>query len=260
MQDLKKWFDKAKVPAKIEKKPLSSITRSVNNQDIFQMTINTRGKKNKREYFRIYHGHLENDIRVVDTDSENQQVILHVNEPGREYTVRTWNHKNADWVYHTQKSPNFLRKYLMGMDDSHLFIAELPNNLGPINKIKDAHKILKPNDVLEKEKKNNKIKRQGEWFFIPATPKEIELIEENSNLIEKKIPLGNNTLIWRSRNSHVASQLINIRENQFVSGKISHVEHKTLKLQGWFKVMRNNEARSTAISGANIYNGVKFID
>ncbi|MHA1824731.1 MAG: hypothetical protein ACTSXM_12810 [Promethearchaeota archaeon] len=144
------------------------------------------------------------------------------------------------------------------MDESHLFIAELPNNLGLINKIKDAHKILKPNDVLEKEKKTIKIKRQGEWFFIPATSKEIELIEGNSNLIEKKIPLGSNT--WRSRNSHVADQLINIRENQYASGKISHVEHKTLKLQGWFKVMRNNEARTSAISGTNIYNGVKFVD
>lgn len=260
MQYLKKWFDKAKVPAKIEKKPLSSITRSVNNQDIFQMTIDIRGKQNKREYFRIYHGHPENDIRVVDTDSKNQQVILLVNEPEREYTVRTWDSKEANWVYHTQKSPNFLRKYLMGMDENHLFIAELPNNLGPINKIKDAHKILKPNSVLEKEKKNNRIKRQGEWFFIPTTLKEIELIEENSILIEKKIPLGNNTLIWRSRNSHVADQLINIRENQFVSGKITHVEHKTLKLQGWFKVMKNTETRTSVISGKNIYNGVKFID
>lgn len=258
MQDLKKWFDKAKVPAKIERNPMNSITRSVNNQDIFQMNIDIRGKKNKREYFRIYYGHPENDIRVVDTDSKNQQVILLVNEPGREYTVKTWDSKKTDWVYHTQKSPNFLRKYLMGMDESHLFIAELPNNLGPINKIKDAHKILKPNNVLEKEKNTNRIKRQGEWFFIPATLKEFELIEENSILIEKKIQLGSNDL--RSGNTHITDQLININENQFVRGKITHVEHKTLKLQGWFKVMRNNETRTSAISGTNIYNGVKFVD
>jgi len=258
MQDLKRWFDKARVPVKIEKKPLGSITNSVNNQDIFQMTVDTRGKENKREYFRIYYGHPKNDIRVVDTDSKNQQVILLVNEPEREYTVRTWDRIKADWVFHTQKSPNFLRKYLMGMDESHLFIAELPRNLGPINKIKDAHKILKPDIVLEKEKNTKRIKRQGEWFFIPVTIKECELIDKNSNLIEKKISIGTNS--WRSRNSHVADQLINIRENQFVSGKITHVEHKTLKLQGWFKVLRNNETRTSAISGTNIFNGVKFID
>ena len=258
MQDLKRWFDKAKIPAKIEKDPIRSITRSVNNRDIFQMNIDTRGKQNKREYFRIYHGHPKNEIRVVDIDPKNQQVILLVNEPEREYSVRTWDRGRADWEYHTQKTPNFLRKYLMGMDESHLFIAELPKNLGPINKIKDAHKILKPNNVLVKEKETNRIKRQGEWFFIPTTQTEIELIEENSNLIEKKTPLGNNT--GKSGNSHIADQLLNIHENQYVSGKISHVEHKTMKLQGWFKVIRNNEARATAISGINIYNGVRFVD
>ena len=258
MQDLKKWFDKAKLPVKLEKEPLSSLRLSVNNQDIFQMNINIRGKNNKREYFRIYYGHPKNDIRVIDTDSKNQQVILLVNEPEREYSVRTWDLKKRDWIYTNRRSPNFLRKYLMGMDESHLFIAELPNNLGAINKIKDAHKVLKPNDVLEKEKDTNRMKRQGEWFFIPATKEEIELIEYNSNLIEKKMPLGNKN--WRSGNSHIAYLLINIREKQFATGKISHIEHKTLKLNGWFRVARNNEARTSAISRSQIYNGVKFVD
>jgi hypothetical protein len=258
MQDLKRWFNKAKVPVKIEKEPLKSIRLSVNNQDIFRMNIDTRGKKHKREYFRIYYGHPENDIRVIDTDSKNQQLILLVNEPERKYTVRIWEPKKSVWLSQTQKSPNFLRKYLIGMDESHLFIAELPNNLGPINKIKDAHNVLKPNNVLEKEKKTNRIKRQGEWFFIPTTQKEIELIEDNSNLIEKKMPLRSNVRI--SRNSHIADQLINIGEEQFVSGKISHIEHKTLKLQGWFKVVLNNEVRTSATSRNQIYNGVKFID
>ena len=258
MQDLKKWFDKAKVPAKIEKEPLSSISSSVNNQDIFQMSIGIRGKKNKREYFRVYPGHPENDIRVIDTNAKNQQVILLVNEPEREYTVQIWNRKKGDWDYRTRKSPSFLRKYLMGMDESHLFIAELPKNLGPINKIKDAHKMLKPDKVLEKERSTNRIKRQGEWFIIPANTKELRIIEENLNLIEKKLPLGTST--WKSRNSHIADKLLSIREEQFVTGKISHIEHKTLKLQGWFKVVRNNEARTSAISGTQIVNGVKFVD
>lgn len=48
MQDLRKWFDKAKIPAKIEKDPLNTIGLSINNQDIFQMTIDTRGKKTKK--------------------------------------------------------------------------------------------------------------------------------------------------------------------------------------------------------------------
>ena len=78
------------------------------------------------------------------------------------------------------------------------------------------------------------------------------------SLLEKKLTLGTST--WKSRNSHIADKLLSIREEQFVTGKISHIEHKTLKLQGWFKVVRNNEARTSAISGTQIVNGVKFVD
>lgn len=258
MQDLELWFSKAGLPLKVEKKPLSSISFSVNNQDVFQMSIDTKGKKRKKEYFRIFPGHSNNDVRVIDTDSGKQQVILLVKEPEREYTVRNWDRTKRDWVYEKQKTPGFLRKYLMGMDECHLFIAELPRNLDPINKIKDAHKALKPNDVIEKEKDTSRIKRQGEWFFIPATKDELKDINENLNLIERKRPLGENE--WRSRNSHIADLLLTIRAGQFVKGKISHIEHKTLKLHGWFKVVKNNEARTSFISGRAVFNGVKFVD
>jgi len=76
MQDLELWFEKARLPIKVEKKPLQSVRMSVNNQDIFQMSIDTKGKKNKREYFRVFHGHENNNVRVIDANSGNQQVIL----------------------------------------------------------------------------------------------------------------------------------------------------------------------------------------
>ena len=257
MQDLKRWFDKARIPAKIEHRPINSMVMILNSQDIFQMIIDTRGKKNRREYFRIYHGHQNNEVRVVDIDSKLQQAILQVKEPERAYSVKTWNREEKEWQYQTQRTPSYLRNYLMGMDESHLFIAELPNNLGPINKIKDAHKVLKPTKVSENGKGISKIKRQGEWFFIPASSEENDLIEENSNLIEKKMPLG---AVRRYRNSHIADELVNIEDNLYVKGKISHVEHKTLKLHGWFKVMRNNEGRTSTTPTMRIYDGVKYVD
>jgi hypothetical protein len=258
MQDLKKWFDKAKVPVKIERYPINSMVMVLNNQDIFQMSIDTRGKKNRREYFRIYYGHSNNEVRVIDIDSKLQQAILQVKEPKRTYMVKTWNRERKEWQFQPQQTPDFLRNYLMGMDESHLFIAELPNNLGPINKIKDAHKALKPKIVLKNKKNFSKIKRQGEWFFIPATSEENELIGENLQFIEKKIPLGNKS--WRNRNSHIADELVDIQNDVYVKGKITHIEHKTLKLHGWFKVMRNNEARSSVVSGTPVYDGVKYVD
>jgi hypothetical protein len=230
----------------------------LNNQDIFQMSIDIRGKKNRREYFRIYHGHQNNEVRVVDIDSKLQQAILQVNEPERAYTVKTWNREIKKWEYQSRRTPGFLRNYLMGMDESHLFIAELPNNSGPINKINDAHKALKPDKTLKNKKKINRVKRQGEWFFIPTTLEEDELIEDNKSLIEKKMPLGASG--WRIHNSHIADELVTIQNHLYVKGKISHAEHKTLKLHGWFKVMRNNETRTSAVSGTPIYDGVKYVD
>lgn len=258
MQDLKQWFTKAELPIKVEKEPLRSRNLSVNNQDIFQMSIDTRGKKKNREYYRIFHGHKENDIRVIDIDSKKQQVILFVSEPERKYTVKQWNREKNDWTYLKQKSPGFSRKYLMGMDECHLFIAELPKDSGVINKIEDAHKVLKPKHVIDKEKETHKIKRQGEWFFIPATQQELEFIYDNENLIEKKISLSG--FKTTSGNAHIADLRITNRSEIFVKGKISHIEHKTIKLHGWFKVVRNNEARTTSIEGQQIQNGVKWVD
>ncbi|MFX1479014.1 MAG: hypothetical protein ACFFCI_12860, partial [Promethearchaeota archaeon] len=97
--------------------------------------------------------------------------------------------------------------------------------------------ILKPEYVIKSEKETKRIKRQGEWFFIPVTTKEQNLIEENENLIEKKQPIG-------GANPHIADQLIRIDDEIYVKGKIKHVEHRTLKLNGWFRVLRNTEVRS----------------
>ncbi len=254
MQDLKRWFDKAKIPVKIEKKSLSSNNLSVNNQDIFQMIIAIRGKNKKKEYFKLFYGHEDNDVRVVHTDSKNQQLILLVNEPEREYTVRRWDREENDWVYENQKAPDYLRKYLCGFDESHLFIAELPKNLGPINKVGDAHKILKPKLVTQKEKKIGKIKRQGEWFFIPVNIMEQTKINEISSLYWKNERIGP-----RGGNAHIAEKLFKIDEEILVSGKINHIEHKTIRLNGWFKAVKNMEFRG-ASPASQIYNGVKFID
>ena len=255
MQDLELWFEKAGLPIKVEKEPLQSVI-SVNNQDIFQMSIDIKGKKNKREYFRVFHGHENNDVRVIDADSGNQQVILLVSEPEREYSTRQWSSEKNDWIYVKQRSPGYLRKYLCGFDEKHLFIAELPNNLGAVNKVKDAHRILKPEYVATKEKVTGRIKRQGEWFFIPVSNEEQNLIEANMNLIEKKDRIGGG---WRG-NAHIADQLLRIREKEYVSGKVSHIEHKTLKLHEWFRVERNAEARITGTQSAYITNGVKWVD
>lgn len=137
----------------------------------------------------------------------------------------------------------------MGKDETHYFIAQLPNNVGIINKVGDAHRILKPKPVQVMEKNKYRIKRQGEWFFLPASNREMEKIEKNKNFIEYNIPLGSR---WLSRRSHIADQYLENIGEVFVKGKIKHMDHKTLKLHGWFKVLLNAEARSTQGYSPNV--------
>ena len=232
MQDLKKWFSKAKLLLKLMKNPIRNI-----NQDVFQLSITTRGSKRKREIFQIYPGDENNDVRVIDVDPNTQQLILLVNEPPQEFTTLEWDAETKETKEVKRTTPGFMRKYLLGMDEAHLFISELPQD-GAINKVKDAHKVLKPEHIIKSEKETRRIKRQGEWFFIPVTSEELKLIEKNMNLLEKKFP------IVESFRPHIAEQLLNIKNEIFVTGKIKHVEHRTLKLNGWFRVLRNTEVRN----------------
>jgi len=234
MQDLKKWFKKARLFLKLEREPF------VSNQDIFQMSIAVRGKKNRRQYFRIYPGDEDNDVRVIDVDAEKQQLILLVREPSREFQTFEFNEETGRYDNEvTRRTSSLTRKYLVGMDETHLFISELPQE-GAINKVKEAHKVLKPEYIITSEKDNQKIKRQGEWFFVPVTEKELKLIEKNANFIEEKVPIGQSV----RGNPHIADELLTLENKIYVSGKVRHVEHRTLKLRDWFRVLKNTEVQS----------------
>lgn len=245
MQDLKYWFEKAGLDAKVYLSPMDT---SVRNTDIFQMSISFKGKKRRREYFQVYSGAPDNDVRIIDADKDHKQVVLLVHEPKRQFCRTVWSIKKQKYVEELQTTPEFIRKYLCGMDESHYFIAELPTNVGAINKVKQAHKVLKPKEIAKNEKRKGRIKRQGEWFFIPASMTEIEEIEGNKKEIKRKKRMGDG---WG--NAHVAEQIIDTEYGSFVSGNICHIEHKTLKLHGWFKVIKNTESRS---SSAGRYNWI----
>ncbi len=226
-QDIKLWFNKANLSIKIEGNPISGGS-ALNVKDVFQFSIHTKNK----EYFRMYKGAEDNLIQVLDIDKNNRQVLFQVKELEREYQV--YNQREDRYI--SQKTPNDLRKYLAGMDESHLFISRLPNNLGIINKVKDAHRILKPNNI---NKKKSTSKRQGEWFFIPVTTEEDSLIEHSKILIRKKY------ILRSSGKPHIAEHGVKIKDKIFVKGKIKHIDHKTLVLHNWYRVELNQEVRDS---------------
>ena len=123
------------------------------------------------------------------------------------------------------------------------FLVELP---GPSKTVKDAYQSLKPEEVLDAEKRGVKVKRQGEFFFLP-TEKEVEPDKEKNwenKIVEKR------GVLQAGRNRPNYAQRINEKMG-LVSGKVEHSgrEHAPLILEGWFKPIPNTSAKSFQITG-----------
>lgn len=200
------------------------------------MTIKLRRKHKKEpkeEYFEIFPGNSGNDIRIIDVDKDLRQVILTVHEPRRTFSFVEFDREKMKNVTRTRTTQDWKRSYLVGMDQTHLFIAELPKGASTV---KVAHEVLKPSAV--KGKKGTR--RQGEWFFVPATADEQLLIDGSASSIQRRAKIPGNT-----QNFHVAEQLIVMKdgekEKMFAIGKVTHPEHRAISLKRWCAVLKNTE-------------------
>lgn len=236
MQDIAKYFLKARLPVALTDRPIGNM-RDNNADKVFQMTIDA----GKPERFRIFRG-IGNDVRVLDYDKGKEQVLLFVKEPKRRFIeVRFDADKRRD-VEIERETPDYIRRYLLGMDERHLFISELPDRQGKINTIEDAHRVLKPHEVKDAKKcESLKAHRQGEWFFRKATQSELSSIEEHLETYGKLSLIQTNSAIARAEKPHIAEQLLRIDDATFVRGKVCHSDHKTLKFISWHRVFRNAE-------------------
>lgn len=236
MQQISKYFAKAHLPIDISNRPIVNV-RGTNSDAIFQMTIDS----GKKERFRIFKGH-GNDVCVLDCDQKKEQVLLFVKEPKRKFTEIRWDNEKGRNVEIQRETPDSIRHYLVGMDERHLFISELPARHGKINTIVDAHRILKPHEVKDgKKRKDAKIARQGEWFFIEATLNESEQIKYHLKSYGKIDVTQKNAPIGGRNRPHLAEKLLHFDDMTFVKGKIRHVDHKTLEFFTWHRVFRNTE-------------------
>ena len=236
MQDIAKYFAKAGVELTLSNKPI--INSRLNNgttDKIFQMTIDS----GKKERFRIFKG-VDNDVRVLDYDKKKNQVLLFVKEPKRTFTTVEYDRTSHKNIETTRTTPDFIRRYLMGKDETHLFISELPDGQGKINDISDAHRSLRPFEVKDRKKRKSvKIKRQGEWFFIEATPSELIDINANIKFVEQRKSLP----IEQGGNAHIVEYLLKIDEVIFIKGKVRHADHHTQEFLTWQRVFKNTEKR-----------------
>lgn len=186
---------------------------------------------------------------------------------------------NKNYVLVRRKTSSNTRCYLMGRDERQLFIAELRS---PATTVKQAHNSLKSEDVTFAEgRAPGKTLRQGEWFFVNPMQEELDMLEkairDKRVIVARKVDLRGalaNDVSGRWRrptrpdrrigagNPHVADEVVTFaptvlehgfpvrrRMDVYVRGSVRHVDHTTLKLKTWRKVIRNNEASTTASLG-----------
>lgn len=235
------------------------------NSDIFQMDIQRlRGG----ESFRLWKGHPSNAVRVTDADKGRRQLVLLVQEPPRSFEHRVWKGMAAEppgefrafpllretpteWVFE-RWTASTMRRYLCGMDERHLFIAEFAGG----TTVRDAHRLLKPAAVRDADRSApGRTLRQGEWFFVAPSSAELRLLElrvsESPYLVHRHRSLGGNG------RPHLADEVVQLdRSRVYARGAVRHPDHKTLRLPGWRRVHRNAEVRGPSMGS----NGIFWID
>lgn len=289
-------FADAGLPLVLSDRPIVGVG---GGREIIQIDIQHRGEGGRRsEWFRVYPGAEDNRVEVVGLDKKIGQVVVMAQEPPREFTepvpydvlTSVGGTKAPDWqqaiakrmgvlprairaktsrkgtvigadIVHTTSGDK--RHMLMGLDESHLFIAQLPRG---VSAVRDAHALLKSDVVAHTERQNGGrlTPRQGEWFFVEPSVWELRLIEEgirkNHLVVEHGAPIGpfvgerggvsrnGRRLIQVRGNPHTADELVALAGRKqdgtrevFVRGRIRHVEHATKTFATWRKVIRNTE-------------------
>ena len=206
-------FEHANLALQIESLPLDR-GRRVDSAEIVQLDI-------ARDRYRLFPGNTRtNRVDVAGTDRHRRQLVLVVDEPRRPLPAR-------------------VRHFLCGMDESHLFIAQLPR---VANTVDDAHDALRPE--FPSEYRRGIVRRQGEWFFLPVTLAErCEINTLAPRSIGRRIGIAEAARVLRRGRQHVATEVCLLEPGAriYARGEVRHPEHASLALRGWHRVLPNLE-------------------
>ena len=134
-------------------------------------------KDKKGEFFQI-NSNGDQQIEVVNIDPKDRHLLL-------------LHRKQSVLNELTGRKILELSKFLCGHDETHWFVAAIPESARGVSNVTTAKQALKPKDIVEVEGKAGLTKhkkaahlhknaariRQGEWFFIPASKQEFKPIE-----------------------------------------------------------------------------------
>lgn len=155
----------------------------------------------------------------------------------KDYDYANSNREQCDWKYKiTATAPATKLYFLVGYDEEHLFVSMLPE---PAITVADAHRILLPEELKGK----SNYFRQGEFFFVPITKNEEELVAHGSHSRHTYTNLMKDD----RASDHKATLVITVRHKtedwQFATGYVGNGRH-SLFLNGWYRVLVNREQPS----------------
>jgi hypothetical protein len=213
------------------------------------------------------------DVNVLQTDKRDRHLLLFV-----------------------RPSEGKAARFLCGHDEREWFVAAVPGGASSVVQAKEALKplvirsrqnLLKVPTRLRNRRKNAAFRRQGEWFFVPATA-------WNRDPINEKFVLHNEPLRRGAGKAHIVEQLFRVagelvyvcpkhpngvsearyrqllqnrpgaaqwgwqalRRNPrvYAKGRIRHPDHATITLPDWHRVVLNTETETETMRN------VAFID
>lgn len=250
MSHLMERFARAGLDLRLASSPFTG------NSDIFALDIRrARAHDVRSEHFIAWMGKADNTVQVQAFDKAERQLVLFVREAQRSFaeTVPEWAMRRivspvgsftwrrivaqkvgveprdlvvrSDGSVVVQRSTSGSgRHMLVGCDERQLFMCELPK---PCTSIKQAHEALRPKTLP----KNEKVIRQGEWFFVPANDVTPGIVHRNTAI---------NRFIPRAGKPHIVDE-IGLADAVYARGGVRHPDHKTIKLRGWHRVVKNLE-------------------
>lgn len=241
---LVKDFDKARVPLELLSKPMEP-----DAPDILQMDVESVERIGERVC--LWPGAQENEVEVLNTHRDWGQLVLRMHEPRRRFervierpepdrrestlhdlidaNSRFVRENGTTWTIESWTRDEE-RRFLVGYDEAHLFIAQIPWG----STVRDAHSALKPQEVRDAELRwPGMVQRQGEWFFVPLRPQDRISVQRHEDLVTRDEP------IQSANRPHVATVRLQIRQTVFVRGEVRHDDHRTTPLPEWRRVVRN---------------------
>jgi hypothetical protein len=255
LSDLSNRFAAARLPMQIEPTPLDRGRGGL--VQVVQMDIG-RGRTPREELFRMFPGAPSNRLIVTTYDKSERQLVLFVHEPRRRFEATV--SRSAPIEVGTRVlfedrhrrviesvTPERKRHFLCGMDESHLFIAQLPHAAPTI---KDAHRALAPAIPPQYgAQRADRVRRQGEWFLLPITPLETnELDAVAPSEVRVRVGVAQAANLRRAGRPHVADEVIVIADSTvelgvriYARGAIRHPDHRTVELRAWHRVIPNRE-------------------